>query len=299
MPELGCRHLAAPLGMREGMVIHSLRFLAKRIFVSYLCLNTALVFGHKAPVSRYTVRVYENPALAMSALGNAVATNDEMAMKGLLGANFRDFIPPVDATIRREFLKAWQVSHEVRITGNRAIIFVGDDGWTLPIPLTQTSKGWHFDTRAGANEMRIRRIGRNEASVMEMMLAVWNARVSYSHTSIDTLAVFGTAMREAGPRAQPRTQRNTSPVLYEGYYFKPLAAPTPLAAEKSVDHPFNRAVDGVAILAWPEKYRNTGTMSFMVSQDGQLYERDLGPDSAAVAAVMNTFNPGLWRKISP
>lgn len=299
-PKLACGHLAAPHGMRSEMVIQSLRFLAKGIFASYLCLNTALVFGHRAPVSGYTSRVYESPVRAMNALGNAVAANDEWAMRGILGANFRDFIPPVDAEIRVQFLQSWRVSHEVRITGNRAIIFVGDDGWTLPIPLTRTTKGWHFDTRAGANEMRIRRIGRNELSVMEMMLAVRDAQLNYSHASIDTPTVFRTtAMR--GRRAPPRFPKHSSPVFYHGYYFKMLAAPSSFAREQSVDYPFgDREAAGVAILAWPAKYRDTGVMSFMVSQDGQLYERDLGSDTAAIAVVMNTFNLGYgWRGVSP
>ncbi len=172
--------------MRLKIVNQPLRSLPKRIFTSYLCLNMALVFAHGVPVPKYTNRAYESPARAMNALGNAVAANDERAMRGILGENFRDFVPPVDAEIRVQFLKSWRVSHEVRSTGNRAIIFVGDDGWTLPIPLTRTTKGWHFDTRAGANEIRIRRIGQNEISVMEMMLAVWNAQVDYSLVSIDT-----------------------------------------------------------------------------------------------------------------
>ena len=262
----------------------------------------ALVFGHGVPVSKYTNRLYESPARAMNALGNAVADNDERAMRGILGANFRDFVPPVDAEIRVQFLQAWRVSHEVRSTGNRAIIFVGDDGWTLPIPLTRTTRGWNFDTRAGANEMRIRRIGRNELSVMEMMLAVWSAQVDYSLVSIDTPPVpLATVTRGVGRQTQSRPLKRSSPVLYHGYYFKALTSPSFPSAEQSVDSPIDdQAVGGVAILAWPAKYQDTGAMSFMMSQDGQLYERDLGSDTAAIAAVMSSFNPGYgWRKVSP
>ena len=124
-------------------------------------------------------------ARAMHALGNAVAANDERAMKVMLGANFRDFIPQLMRRYVRN-LKAWRVSHEVRITGNRAIIFVGDDGWTLPIPLTRTAKAGISTPAQAPNEMRVRRIGQNELSVMEIMLAVWNARVDNSRVFIDT-----------------------------------------------------------------------------------------------------------------
>lgn len=288
--------------MRQEIVNQPLRYLAKRIFASYLCLNMALVFGQGVPAPKYTNRAYESPARAMHALGNAVAANDERAMKVMLGANFRDFIPPVDAEIRAQFLKAWRVSHEVRITGNRAIIFVGDDGWTLPIPLTRTAQGWHFDTRAGANEMRVRRIGQNELSVMEIMLAVWNARVDNSRVFIDTPpAPFAMVTRGVDRQTESRHLKISSPVLYHGYYFKTLTSPSSPSAEQSVDFPIDdRPVSGVAILAWPAKYQDTGAMSFMMSQDGQLYERDLGSDTAAIAAVMSSFNPGYgWRKVSP
>ena len=117
----------------------------------------------------------------MNAFGDAVATSDEDALKALLGADFRTFIPPVGAEARYRFLAAWAKSHAIQLEGDaKALVAVGGDGWTLPIPIVKTAQGWRFDTRAGAEEMRLRRIGRNELAVMQVMLAIYDAQKEYA-----------------------------------------------------------------------------------------------------------------------
>jgi hypothetical protein len=126
-------------------------------------------------------QAFASPEAAMEAFGNAVATSDERAMAGLLGDEFRALIPPVGAEARFRFLGAWAQSHAVRPEGRfKASIAVGDDGWTLPIPLVRTAEGWRFDTRAGAEEMRVRRIGRNELAAMQVVLAIYDAEKEYA-----------------------------------------------------------------------------------------------------------------------
>ena len=110
-----------------------------------------------------------------------IATNDEDAVKALLGADFRTFIPPVGAEARYRFLAAWAKSHAIKLEGDaKAHVAAGNDGWTLPIPIVKTAQGWRFDTRAGAEEMRLRRIGRNELAVMQVMLAIYDAQKEYA-----------------------------------------------------------------------------------------------------------------------
>src|SRR5262245_62313113 len=126
-------------------------------------------------------RTFTSPEAAMDAFGEAVATSDDEAMKAVLGADYRTLIPPVGAEVRFRFLAAWAKSHAIKREGEeRALVAVGDDGWTLPIPMVKTAQGWQFDTHTGAEEMRVRRIGRNELAVMQVLLAIYDAQKEYA-----------------------------------------------------------------------------------------------------------------------
>ncbi|CAJ92413.1 DUF2950 domain-containing protein [Cupriavidus necator] len=267
---------------------------------------------------------FKTPEAAMNAFGEAVATSDDDAMKVLLGARFHDLIPPVGADIRYRFLEAWRISHAVKPEGDsHARIAVGNDGWTLPVPLVKTSKGWQFDTRAGVDEMRIRRIGRNELAVIQAMLAVYDAQREYARTDHDgdgLLAYAGKLASTPGKQdglywptsdgAPPSPlgaafltagQRNPGQGGYYGYHYKLLTAQGPNAPGGAYNYVVNgKLFGGFAVLAWPVRYGDTGVKSFMVSHDGQVYERDLGPDSAGKAAATKTFDPGPgWSKVTP
>jgi hypothetical protein len=258
----------------------------------------------------------------MEAFGNAVATSDERAMAGLLGDEFRALIPPVGAEARFRFLGAWAQSHAVRPEGRfKASIAVGDDGWTLPIPLVRTAEGWRFDTGAGAEEVRVRRIGRNERAVMQVMLAIYDAQKEYALKDRDGDGVLQYAARfpsspgrrdglfwpakageepsPLGPAvAQARAAGGGREAGYYGYRYKILTAQGEQAPGGAFDYIVNgRMIGGFAAAAWPVRYGDTGVMTFMVSHDGVLYEKDLGSDSAARAKAMTRFDPDAgWRK---
>ncbi|MFS8978163.1 DUF2950 domain-containing protein [Cupriavidus necator] len=267
---------------------------------------------------------FDSPEAAMNAFGEAIASNDDNAMKALLGAKFRDLIPPVGADVRQRFLEAWQVSHAVQPEDDsHARIAVGNDGWTLPVPLVKTSKGWQFDTRAGVDEMRIRRIGRNELAVIQTMLAIYDAQREYARTDHDgdgLLAYAGQLASTAGKQdglywptsdGEPPSplgaafllagKRNPGQGGYYGYHYKLLTAQGPNAPGGAYNYVVNgKLFGGFAVLAWPVRYGDTGVKSFMVSHDGQVYERDLGPDGAGKAAATKAFDPGPgWTKVTP
>jgi len=280
-----------------------------------LCLGSAPAFAQTD---------FKTPEEAMTAFGNAVTNNDEAALKALLGSNFRQIIPPVGADIRAQFLTAWAKSHAIQPTdSDHAEIAVGDGGWTLPIPLVKTARGWHFDTYAGADEMLLRRIGRNELAVIQTMLAIYDAQREYALTDHDGSGMLVYARKLAstpgkqdglywptGPDDKPSPlgeafitagARNAAEGGYYGYHYKLLTAQGPHAPGGA----YNYVVDGklfggFAVIAWPVRYWDTGIKSFMVNQDGQVYERDLGPDGAKKAEAMTSFDPGPgWAKVSP
>jgi hypothetical protein len=261
----------------------------------------------------------------MNAFGDAVASSDEDALKSLLGADYHTFIPPVGADVRYRFLAAWAKSRAIKPEGDaRALVAVGDDGWTLPIPIVKTAQGWRFDTRAGADEMRVRRIGRNERAVMQVMLAIFDAQKEYASIDrngdgvLEYTAKFASSPGKkdglywpvkAGEEQSPlgpdveaaRAARGAGNPGYYGYRYKILTSQGKGAPGGAFDYVARgRMIGGFAAVAWPAKYGDTGVMTFIVSHDGVVYEKDLGPDTAARGSAMTRFDPdSTWRKVEP
>lgn len=270
-------------------------------------------------------QVFSSPEAAMEAFGQALATNDEDAMKAALGADFLTLIPPVGAEIRYRFLAAWAKSHAIDREGDaKALIAVGDDGWTMPIPIVKTASGWRFDTRAGAEVMRERRIGRNELSVMQVMLAIHDAQEEYALQDHNGDGVLEYASRFASspgkkdglywPTAVGEPESPLGPAVaaaraaggregppYYGYLYKILTSQGAHAPGGAFDYLVRgRMIGGFAVVAWPARYGDTGVMTFMVSYAGTVYQKDLGPDTAARASAMKAFDPdSTWQKVEP
>jgi hypothetical protein len=267
---------------------------------------------------------FSSPVVAMDAFGDAILNDRQDELRSLFGDNYRDLIPPAGADVRKRFIDAWRVHHAVQQTeAEYAHIAVGDDGWTLPIPLVKTALGWHFDTRAGADEMRLRRIGRNELAVIRSMLAICEARRKYALTDRDGEGLLAYASKlvdspdnregsysPGGPDAGPNSlsaafvnanTRNAENAGYYGYHYKLLEsqgvhAPGGAYAYIADD----KLSGGFAVVAWPVRYGDTGIKSFTVSHAGQVYERDLGPDETSNAEAMKSFDPGPgWAKVAP
>jgi hypothetical protein len=270
----------------------------------------------------YAQKNFSSPEAAMDAFGDAVLKDREDVLRAIFGNDFRELIPPIGAQVRDTFVAQWAKSHVIEPTDTRhARIAVGDDGWTFPIPLVRTEQGWHFDTRAGADVMRARRIGRNELAVIQTMLVIYDAQREYAQTNHDGEGVLAYAAKmvsspgkhdglywPAGPddtasplgeafvNASSRIAQNAG---YYGYHFKLLESQGPHAPGGAYHYVVGgKLFGGFAVIAWPVKYGETGIKTFMVSHAGQVYERDLGPGSAARAEATKSFDPGPgWSKV--
>lgn len=289
------------------------------------CLAALVVVAAWAPAAFAQQQTFPSPIAAMNAFGDAVATSDQDALKALLGADFRTLIPPVGAEGRYRFLAAWAKSHAIQLEGDaKAHIAVGGDGWTMPIPIVRTAQGWRFDTRAGADEIRLRRIGRNELAVMKVMLAIYDAEKEYARQDrngdgvLQYAAKFtsspgkqdglywptksGEPQSPLGPAvAAARASRAGGAGGYYGYDYKILTGQGKNAPGGAFDYVARgRMIGGFAVVAWPAKYGDTGVMTFIVSHDGVVYDKDLGPDTAARASGMTRFDPdSTWQKVEP
>jgi len=266
---------------------------------------------------------FDTPDAAMTAFGQAVMNDDEPAMRDMLGDDYRDVVPPVGAEIRDRFNKAWAVSHTIHKSDSHAFIAVGDDGWTLPVPLVKSAKGWQFDTQAGAREMRVRRIGRNELAVIQTLEAICDAQEEYAQTyhDGDKMLVYASRLTSSpgkhdglywptgpgepqsplGPAFVGAGPSNESEDGYHGYRYKLLTQQGAHAHGGAMSYVLDgRLFAGFAVVAWPVRYGDTGVMTFIVNHKGQVYQRDLGPNSAAKVEAAKSFDPAPgWRKVSP
>jgi hypothetical protein len=254
-------------------------------------------------------QAFKTPEAAADAFVDGVARNDDAQVKTVLGPDFRRYIPAETASAndRTNFLEAWSRGHKIVPAGNdRAMLEVGTNGWTLPIPLVKTASGWQFDTKAAPAEMRTRRIGRNELAAIQVALAYADAQEEYYAANPDRRAVKHYALKGL-----------SSPGKRDGLYWASLPGEpeSPLGAGfadakpgQAKDAPGGARsyiknglmTDGYALVAWPERYGDTGVMTFIVSRDGVVYEKNLGPNTAAIARAMTAYNPDAsWVKAVP
>ena len=298
----------------RGQIMRFIRQ-ALRTLVAALALLVAAM-----PAALAQQKAFDTPDAAMNAFGTAIATNDEDALKAIFGGNFRNIFPPATDEIRLRFLEAWAKSHEVKPEGDaKAVIAVGTDGWTFPVPLEKTAQGWRFDMRAGAEEIRIRRIGRNERAVMKVMLAIYDAQREYAEKDRNGDGVLEYAQKfDSSPGkhdglywpttgSEPEsplgpavgTAGGKSASVYYGYRYRMLTGQGKNAPGGAFDYVVRgHMIGGFAVVAWPEKYGETGVMSFMVSYEGTVYEKNLGANTAALARAIKRFDPdSTWQKV--
>ncbi|MDM0110870.1 DUF2950 domain-containing protein [Variovorax sp. J22R133] len=290
---------------------------------SFKTLAAAAAFAALSLASgaSFAQHAYPSPDAAAQAFADAIASSDVSALRTVLGPDWRRFVPEgsVDRDDIYDFLGAWAKQHKTVLEKpDRAHLAAGDGDWTLPIPIVKGAAGWRFDTHAGADQMRSRRIGRNELSAMQAVLAYFDAQKEYAQKDRDGNGVLEYADKFAStpgkhdglywPDAQGQDPSPLGPLYsgskggsgYHGYHFKILKAQGKDAPGGAYDYVISgRMRAGFALVAWPIRYGETGVMSLIVSHDGTVYEKDLGPGTDAAARAMVRFNPDAsWRKVA-
>jgi hypothetical protein len=268
---------------------------------------------------------YPTPDAAAQALTDAIASNDDSALAKVLGRDHARYVPTEGLGEQDiyQYLGAWAQGHRVvedatPIAGHpSAHVEVGTSGWTLPIPLVKGAHGWRFDMPAARDEVLTRRIGRNERSVIQVALAYVDAQNDYrklmdhygqrfvstpgTHDGLYWDTAPGEQESPLGPLAAAMPNKATASGGYYGYHYRILTAQGSHAKDGAKNYLSNgQLANGFGLIAWPAQYGETGVMSFMINQDGQLYERNLGPKSAALAAQIKSFDPNSsWTPVAP
>ncbi|HZZ11580.1 MAG TPA: DUF2950 domain-containing protein [Paraburkholderia sp.] len=284
-------------------------------FVAKAALLGALSF---AAGQSHAQAIYPTPDAAADALQQALAIHDTDAVRKVLGADYKQYIPTdIDEDDVYAFLAAYAKHHEIVDDGKgTAHLQAGDAGWTLPVPIRQTKAGWHFDVREGHDELTIRRIGRNELAAMQTVLAIGDAQRDFarakggvyaqrfiSHPGKQDGLYWPTAEGEPdsplGDLASVMDPTAPANQAYHGYRYRILSAQgahAPGGARSYLDNGAMRG--GYAVIAWPAAYGQTGVMSFISGSDGKVYQHDFGPQSATAAARIRAYDPGPdWQAV--
>ena len=260
----------------------------------------------------------------------ASRTNDVAALDKILGPDGRDILHSGDAQADKNalgrFVAAYDASHRL-VAANpiKTTLAVGADEWPLPIPLVKRAEGWRFDTAAGREELLARRIGRNELITIEACKAFVDAQREYASSDrgdgiLDYAQRFvstkgkrdglywpaksGEPQSPLGPmfaKAQAAGYApgaSGKPQPFNGYYFRILQGQGPAAkggAYSYIAH--GKMMGGFALIATPATYGVSGVMTFIINQDGEVFQRDLGPETVARAGQIKSFDPEPgWKK---
>lgn len=249
---------------------------------------------------------------AAKALIEAASKDDTPALTVILGSSARNILSSgnadQDREERQEFSKlAAQKNHIERssMSDKMAILLVGNQDWPFPIPLVRTGQQWHFDPEAGATEMRARKIGADELDAIEICKGYVGAQEAYAAQQAsgkgavayaqkitsspgkkDGLQVpEGFAMAEV---SAPGVHRKP----YHGYYFRVLKEQGPDAPGGTHKYVVGGAmIGGFGLIAWPAEYGVSGIHTFIVNQDGLVYEKDLGTRTGSLALAVHSYDP--------
>ncbi|GMV27501.1 MAG: hypothetical protein AMXMBFR58_35320 [Phycisphaerae bacterium] len=273
-------------------------------------------------------RTFTSPDEAVHALAEAAQAGDTGTLTSIFGTQADAILSSGDAVAdlrnRETFSVAMNDRWSLRrIDSETRELLIGHDEWPFPVPVVKDARGWWFNTLAGRDEVLARRIGRNELAAIGALHTYVEAQHEYAAQPRDGLpaGVYAQQFRsdpgrhnglfwETSP-GQPPSPLATfaasaqkqgyaggsasvpGPRTYHGYTFRILTRQGAAAPGGARDYISSGAMTGgFALVAWPVTYRNTGVMTFMVGPDGTVYERDLGPQTAAAAAAIAEFNPG-------
>lgn len=282
-------------------------------------------------VANQEQKSYSTAQGAVNALVSALRDNNDGELFDILGPDSAELIYSGDAVAdqrgKMRFLTAYGQKNTLdRVAKNKMLLIIGNKDYPFPFPIIQQQGAWFFDTLAGKEEILNRRIGRNELLTIEVMRTYTDAQREYAcQVRNDGMATFaqnlassvgttdglywqtpegeresplGSLIAHAGAKGYNVDQDNAFSDPFYGYYYKIIKA----QGEHAIGGAFNYVVDGkmilgFALIAYPAKYGASGVVTFIINQQGQIYERDLGEQTSKVAAEIMTFDPDIhWKK---
>lgn len=266
-------------------------------------------------------QTYPTPAAAADALIAALKVRDQQPeqVATVLGADWELYVPrnSIDRQDVDAFVAAYQAKHAIKAGANgRSLLAVGNEGWTFPLPLEKTSGGVAFDLKGAEPELRARRIGRNEREAVQAVLAYRDAQFEYAERdrNADSLPEYAQKLRSSEGKHDglywPADASGESPLgplfggempedEWHGYHYKVLLGQGASAPRGAYPYTVAGALTrGFALVAWPAHYGDSGVMTYTISHAGEVFEKDLGPETDSQARAMTLFDPdSSWTEV--
>jgi Protein of unknown function (DUF2950) len=270
-------------------------------------------------------RTFSSSEEATNTLFMAAQANDEKMMLDILGPDGKQIVSSgdeiEDANSRANFVMRYKEMHRlVKEPDGTTVLYIGAHNWPAPIPLINKGQMWYFDTEAGKKEILYRRVGRNELSAIRISQELVAAQKEYSaehkeyaqkifsdegqHDGLYWKAAEGERQSPIGPVVASAvaegyaTSQRGAPTPYRGYYFHILTRQGKNAPGGAKNYVVNgKMTKGFAFVAYPAEYRSSGVMTFIVTEDGVVYQKDLGRKTDVLAKAMKEYNCNpSWQK---
>ncbi len=275
-------------------------------------------------------KTFGSPGAAAVALYRAASAGDDRGLTDIFGVQARTLLHTgdnvADKNAGRKFVERYNQMHRIVIEPDEtATLYIGAENWPFPISMAKDpGDRWFFDAESGVKEVLYRRVGNNELGAIDTCLSLVDAQREYFRAqpggdkaahyaskfvsdpgqrnglywqSADNDSPIGPAIAQAGDEGYSFQAGKATP--FHGYYFKLLIRQGAAAKGGKRDYRVNGDLTrGFAVVAWPAEYRNSGVMTFMVGENGIVYQKDLGPDTVKTATAMTEYDPGPgWTKV--
>lgn len=296
--------------------------------VLFTLLN--VLYGHSAPTNK--LETFTSPEEAFNRLVEAIRSGNQSQLVGLIGPHGKAIFSSearISSQNRDRFLQEYGEQKRLEKVGDNLIVLhVGREDWPWPIPLVRVGQKWRFDIERGRKEILARRIGGNEVAAVQVCLAFVDAQREYAREHLNAKGLgeyaqkffsdqgkenglcwtsnqeekqgpLGPLLAKACPTDHSALSRGEKPAPYYGYYYKILTRQGPGARGGAYNYIVDgKMIGGFALVAYPAFFGRSGIMTFIVNQDGQVYEKNLGKKTGEIARAMEAFNPDkTWKKV--
>ena len=296
-----------------------------RHFASLILFAVLLLLAPASLAQQGNEKTFASPGDATLALYTAVKSNDTQTVAAIFGSNSNDILHTgdevADKNMADNFIRRYEQMHRVVIEPDQtATLYIGAENWPLPISIVKnSSSAWYFDTESGKTEILQRRVGTNENDAIEILHGLVDAQHDYAseprngektkHYALRFISDEGkqnglywkTGDNEPaspiGPLLVSATNEGYNPQQgkespFHGYYYRILTKQGSAAKGGARDYVVDgKLTRGFAFVAYPAEYRNSGVMTFIVDEDGVVYQKDLGAQTSESAAAMKEYNP--------
>ena len=319
--------------IQQNFVFRSLR---RMVFITALFVIAMFIFASCMPaIAAPSQRLFSSPEDAVKALTEAVNAKDNTALDQIFGPSVKDLRSGDEVQDTIEFVELAkylaQKSDLVKENDSKVNLHIGNENWPFPVPIVKYNDKWFFDTEAGKEEVLNRRIGEDELTAVLLCRAYVKAQREYVLKDWDGDGIFAYAQKlrsDAGRRnglfwrssrgealsplgelvAQAwhegykknrKAFKENEPSPFHGYYFKILTGQGKNVPGSGYNYIVNgNMVGGFAMVAFPSNWGTSGVMTFVVNQQGKVYEKNLGPDTTKIAQKMKLYNPNkTWSPV--